>query len=344
MAIERKITWIVGDIHGMYDPLKRLITELRKREKLDDEKVGKIIFIGDYIDYGPSSKEVLDLLIDLEFETVFMAGNHEDMLLHYCKDSYFIKEYGNMWFNGNGGQETVLSFDPDAGVYGKIISHEVGSFFGGGSETFLPGAYQFDKKYMDFFENLVYSHVEVVDDGEKSLKLALSHAALDTRWGLEEQLKLKTFDDFHNFIQEKQVFQKNFNLWSRKEPKEKFEDYILIHGHTPTDILPENYKNLGTFKPESGLPYFKFVKPEIRTGFDEWPATYYFDASLKDLISIDIDTGAVFGNHLTAVGFDDRALWTGEISVLQVASGGMHRGRKADVKEYAIKVNPFGKG
>jgi serine/threonine protein phosphatase 1 len=335
--------WVVGDIHGMYDPLKRLITELRRREALYKEKVRKIIFIGDYIDYGPSSKEVLDLLMSLEYETVFMAGNHEDLLLHYCKKSYFYEEYGNMWFNGNGGQDTVLSFNPKPGVYSKVHRHPEDTFFPDFSRVFEPGDYKFRKKYMDFFSSLVYSHIEVLESEMKTMKLAFSHAGLDASRDLEEQLKLKTYDDFHDYIQKHNIYQKNFNLWSRKEPKEKFGDYILIHGHTPIEILPDYYKNLGNYKPESGLPYFRFLQPEIRTGYEDFSHMWYFDGTFEDLISVNIDTGAAFGKYLTAIGFTPEISWNKRINVIQVASSGIHRGRKSDVKDYEIKISPFGK-
>ncbi len=341
MTREQELTWVVGDIHGMYDPLKRLITELRRRDALGREKIRKIIFIGDYIDYGPSSKEVLDLLMNLEYETVFLAGNHEDLLLHYCKKSYFYEEFGNMWFNGNGGQDTIMSFNPEKEVYSKIERHPVEHYSEQYSKNFEPGDYLFEEKYMDFFNRLVYSHTETFENDEQIFKLAFSHASLDASRDLEEQLKLKTFDDFHDYIQKHKIYQKNFNLWSRKEPKEKYGDYILIHGHTPTEMLSDCYKNLGKFKPESGLPYFKFLKPEIRTGYESYSYLYYFDGDFKDLISIDIDTGAAFGNHLTAIAFCPDIFWEKRIKVLQVATSGMHRGRKSDVKEYDIKVNPF---
>lgn len=338
---EKETVWVVGDIHGMYDPLKSLITELRNREALYKEKVKKLIFIGDYIDYGPSSKEVLDLLIDLEYETLFMAGNHEDMLLHYCKQSYFYEEYGNMWFNGNGGQETVLSFNPDAEVYDKVNRHPIETIYGGFSRSFVHGDYDFDKKYMDFFSNLVYAHTEVIEGDTLSMKLAFSHAGFDASRSLEEQLKLKTFDQFHDYVQKHKIYMKNFNLWSRKEPKEKYGDYIVVHGHTATGTLPDNYENLGQYEPESGMPYFKFLNPEIEARYQNYSHKYYFDADIDDLISINVDTGAVFGGHLTAVGFSYDTLWDKKVKVIQVATGGTHWGRKSDLKDYEIRVYPF---
>jgi len=335
--------WVVGDIHGSYDPLKRLITELRKRDVLRGEKIRKIIFIGDYIDYGPSSKEVLDLLMNLEYETVFLAGNHEDLLLHYCKKSYFYEEYGNMWFNGNGGQDTVLSFNPDPEVYKKVQQHPVESHHSG-SREFQPGDYTFEKKYMDFFNNLVYSHVELLDFETNPMKLAFSHAGLDASRSLEEQLALKTYDQFHDYVQKNNIFMKNFNLWSREEPKEKYGDYVVIQGHTPTELLPDYYKNVGKFKPESGLPYFKFLKPITRTGYEDYSELYYLDGDFKDLISINIDTGAALGKYLTAIGFSPDMAWERTVKVMQVACSIKDRARQAELKTYRVKVNPFGKG
>ncbi len=51
--------WVIGDIHGMHDPLKQLLIEIDKNNYFleEEEKADTIIFLGDYIDYGPSSKE-----------------------------------------------------------------------------------------------------------------------------------------------------------------------------------------------------------------------------------------------------------------------------------------------
>ncbi|MDR0355331.1 MAG: metallophosphoesterase, partial [Deltaproteobacteria bacterium] len=71
--------WAIGDIHGMFDPLKRLLERIREFDKPEDP--AKVIFLGDYIDHGPSSKETLDLVMRLDLEKVCLAGNHEDMAL-----------------------------------------------------------------------------------------------------------------------------------------------------------------------------------------------------------------------------------------------------------------------
>ena len=75
----------IGDIHGCFDPLKALIRSVEGfRHEVEDIEY---IFIGDYIDRGPSTKEVLDFLIHLKAKKTFLMGNHEHMLLVYYKGS-----------------------------------------------------------------------------------------------------------------------------------------------------------------------------------------------------------------------------------------------------------------
>ena len=53
--------WVIGDIHGMVKPLEALI---RAVEQHDKER--QLMFVGDYVNRGPHSKEVIDLLLSLK--------------------------------------------------------------------------------------------------------------------------------------------------------------------------------------------------------------------------------------------------------------------------------------
>ena len=68
----------VGDIHGEIDKLNSLLN------KLDLQSNDRVIFLGDYIDRGEYTKEVINRLIELSktVECIFLKGNHEDMLLN----------------------------------------------------------------------------------------------------------------------------------------------------------------------------------------------------------------------------------------------------------------------
>lgn len=67
----------IGDIHGEIEKLNSLLKNLNLQK--DDTAV----FLGDYIDRGFNSKEVIDRLIELSSQTncIFLKGNHEDLLL-----------------------------------------------------------------------------------------------------------------------------------------------------------------------------------------------------------------------------------------------------------------------
>lgn len=73
----------IGDIHGCSRKLAALLKMLPFDPHLD-----LLVFLGDYIDRGPESKEVIDLLLDLRQQVdnvVFLMGNHEHAMLEYAR-------------------------------------------------------------------------------------------------------------------------------------------------------------------------------------------------------------------------------------------------------------------
>jgi serine/threonine protein phosphatase 1 len=93
----------IGDIHGCLEKLKELIP----KTGIDNQN-DTLIFIGDYIDRGKFSSEVVDHVIRLQNEykkVVCLRGNHEDMLAHYLEG---MNE--EMYLN-NGGINTLHSYE-----------------------------------------------------------------------------------------------------------------------------------------------------------------------------------------------------------------------------------------
>lgn len=88
-------TYVIGDIHGCYEQLRKLI------DKIPLSTSDKLIFLGDYIDRGPSSKEVIEFLTQLSknYECIFIRGNHEQMLLDYVQRGMNLQLW---YFNGAG--------------------------------------------------------------------------------------------------------------------------------------------------------------------------------------------------------------------------------------------------
>jgi len=94
--------YAIGDIHGCADKLRRLIDQLAI-----DPKQDQLVFVGDYIDRGPDSFEVVDYLLGLKIifpNVVFLKGNHEQMLEDYLAGP------DKLTFLINGGQATLDSY------------------------------------------------------------------------------------------------------------------------------------------------------------------------------------------------------------------------------------------
>ncbi len=99
---------VIGDIHGRRDALDGIL------DKLDHTHPGaRLVFAGDYIDRGPESAAVLDRLYRLSVDrpdTVFLLGNHEEMLLRFLSDP---AGNGPFWLR-HGGVNTLASFGLEA--------------------------------------------------------------------------------------------------------------------------------------------------------------------------------------------------------------------------------------
>ena len=96
-------TFVFGDIHGCYLTFKALF------EMCEIEKADSIYLLGDYIDRGPSSKNVLDFIFELYeygYKVFPIRGNHEQMFL----DSLNSEEIQYLWQKNNGGNRTLKSF------------------------------------------------------------------------------------------------------------------------------------------------------------------------------------------------------------------------------------------
>ncbi|NIQ98378.1 MAG: serine/threonine protein phosphatase [Desulfuromonadales bacterium] len=93
----------VGDIHGC---LSQLVTLM---DRVVPSAQDQFVFVGDYIDRGADSRGVVEYLIGFGQEfpgTVFLKGNHEDMLLRALGEEEVYLEH----FVCNGGLQTIESY------------------------------------------------------------------------------------------------------------------------------------------------------------------------------------------------------------------------------------------
>src|SRR5215204_6063273 len=77
------LTYAIGDIHGSYTKLRNLLDRCTEHRGATEYR---IVFLGDYIDRGPGSQQVVELLINTQSRApdrvTCLRGNHEDMLLN----------------------------------------------------------------------------------------------------------------------------------------------------------------------------------------------------------------------------------------------------------------------
>ena len=116
-APENTRIYAVGDIHGRVDLLDNLHNLIKADSVHFQARRKVVIYLGDYIDRGPSSRELLDFLIGsplLDFETVHIKGNHEDILLRFLDDS----QIGPDWVTV-GGDATLESYAAASGLWSR---------------------------------------------------------------------------------------------------------------------------------------------------------------------------------------------------------------------------------
>lgn len=237
---------IIGDLHGCFNTLRKLIETLTKKDK---DII--FIFVGDLIDRGKYSKETLQFLLELSkhYRCTFLMGNHEDIFLNFI----FGKTDENLWFL-NGGKMTVYSF-----TKGDIKTvNDLRSFC-------YENIYE---KFKNIFDNM-----KLYEEIRTTAKFLISHAG-----GLKLDIPLDKLDEDC----------KDLLLWERGIDfyDKPYKDYILVHGHTPTFMISKNSQN-----------------------------RVYINKTDDSIISINVDTGCVYGYSLSALLIDD----DGEFDTISVA-------------------------
>lgn len=119
--------YAVGDVHGRADLLRSLFTRIDADLKAHPNVQSLQLFLGDYIDRGPNSRYVLDLLIarGRKHRTVYLKGNHESYASRFLSDPSVLPEWRQM-----GGIPTLLSYGvTPSGQTGAQTEEEVAIAF-----------------------------------------------------------------------------------------------------------------------------------------------------------------------------------------------------------------------
>ncbi|HEY9217552.1 MAG TPA: metallophosphoesterase [Phenylobacterium sp.] len=101
--------YAVGDVHGRADLNGALLEALVRDAEGCSESLRTIVYLGDYVDRGPSSRQVVDQLLELgrssNLQTVTLRGNHDAQLLAFLDDPT-----EGATFARYGGLETLRSY------------------------------------------------------------------------------------------------------------------------------------------------------------------------------------------------------------------------------------------
>src|SRR6202022_777490 len=99
--------YAISDIHGCADLLQQMFTVI-DRDLGNARPMRAIhVFLGDYIDRGPESRQTIDLLVNRsrDHETVFLKGNHEAFLSELLNSPSQLQDWKQY-----GGLQTLVSY------------------------------------------------------------------------------------------------------------------------------------------------------------------------------------------------------------------------------------------
>jgi serine/threonine protein phosphatase 1 len=203
--------YAIGDIHGRADLLDRVLNRIDADLAKNPVSNSVEVFLGDYVDRGPDSRQVLDRLVARKrtHRMVFLKGNHETYLAEFLSNPPILDEWQRI-----GGLETLMSY----GITPSINADTA-------AQARLAAA---------FDQALPESHRQFLGDLQSSFTCGdyyFVHAGVRPGIPLEKQRE----EDL---------------LWIRREflLYEKDFSKIVVHGHTPVqqpDIRP-NRINIDT--------------------------------------------------------------------------------------------------
>ena len=208
--------YVIGDIHGCFDELVELL-ELIEQDAVQQSSGPKhIVFLGDLMDRGPKSKEVIDYLLSYKPDfanPVFLMGNHEEVFLKVLSGS---EGALTSWFEF-GGRACVRSY----GVknLGEILTSPENLLF-------------------RIQEKVPQNHIDFIKSFQETFQFGpylCVHAGIKPRVPIEKQ----TTKDLR-------WIRKEFIKYTKPHP------FIIVHGHTIVEtpqVLPNRIPiDTGTYE------------------------------------------------------------------------------------------------
>ena len=199
----------VGDVHGRLDLLDDLLAQIEKDIADFDGRHVILVFLGDLIDRGPSSRQVIERLRAYRprgVRVIFLAGNHEEVLLRLLAG-----ERGLLadWLK-YGGTECMASYGVDGDSLRNCSEREALEKI----KAAIPLDHQqFIASFHDTlrFGDYLFVHAGIRPDVDLSLQ-----SQSDLRW-----IRQPFLDD------------------------ERDHGFVVVHGHTISDEVVSRANRIG---------------------------------------------------------------------------------------------------
>lgn len=194
---EDSCAYVVGDIHGRNDLLVPLLERIQEDASRRGRTKTDLIFLGDYVDRGGKSKDVIDTIIDLDLPNinlVCLKGNHEASMLSFMKDPI----RNRRWLH-YGGEATLRSYGIEFS-FGEVEEEKI-------REAAALLCKAVPDRHRTFLTNLVESYS--VGD------YFCVHAGIDPSRSLDKQTPRDLFWIRDEFLAHEDVYEK-----------------VIVHGHS----------------------------------------------------------------------------------------------------------------
>ena len=208
---EGTVVWAVGDIHGRLDLLKPLVDAIFADLQASDATRRMVIFLGDYIDRGPDSRGVLQLLDGLStvqgVEWRFLKGNHEQAMMSFLDDA----TAGAKWCE-YGGDRALLSY----GLRMPDLAHRTEAW---------------ERVAADLRHKLTARELAFLENLELSVSVGgyfFAHAGARPGVPLDKQSSADLLWIRNAFLDSKMTFEQ-----------------VVVHGHTPTTDVHADERRIG---------------------------------------------------------------------------------------------------
>ncbi len=162
-------TIVIGDIHGDLVQLERLLAKLPELDAGDT-----IVFLGDYLDRGPQSREVIarieTLRTTMPGRCITLRGNHEDAWLRSLDDP----QPGFLMPEQNGCRQTMLSMTDCTGLGDYELTLRLLS----PRSWFPPALHEWLQRLPTWYEDdhAIYVHAGLEGEGNTWLHPSLAHS------------------------------------------------------------------------------------------------------------------------------------------------------------------------